>query len=109
MCNFAEYLNHNQTMHKIKYFLIFHICLYISVSIRASHDTIPVKNKFLEIHATYTGDAVSNVVGGKQQKAAYLGMLNLEMALNTEYADWWKEVIFTLKQPILTVQVPRPT
>lgn len=97
MCNFAEYLNHNQTMHKIKYFLIFHICLHISVSIRASHDTIPVKNKFLEIHATYTGDAVSNVVGGKQQKAAYLGMLNLEMALNTEYADWWKGGNFYVK------------
>ena len=64
-------------MQKINLFLPFVLIFTFSVSTLANNDTIPEKNKSLEIHASYTGDILTNVVGGIQQKTAYLGMLNL--------------------------------
>lgn len=84
-------------MQKINLFLPFVLILTFSVSTLANNDTIPEKNKSLEIHASYTGDILTNVVGGIQQKTAYLGMLNLEINLNTTYANWWKGGNFYVK------------
>ena len=64
MCNFAGYLIQCQPMQKINLFLPFVLILTFSVSTLANNDTIPEKNKSLEIHASYTGDILTNVVGG---------------------------------------------
>lgn len=70
------------------YFMI-SLSVIISLSTHGNNDSIQENSKTFELHACYTGDAVYNAVGGIRQKAAYLGIANLDLNFNTENAGWW--------------------
>ncbi len=49
-----------------------------------------IKNSPFSYGATYTGDIVSNIMGGIETGTVYLGMMNVSLGFDTEKANLWK-------------------
>lgn len=72
-----------------RYIILFQLILATAISHRAeAQDTQQASP--VTFGASYIGDALSNVNGGIQTGATFLGMANINLSFNTEDAGWWK-------------------
>ena len=70
---------------------IFTLTIYITffTNVINSENNVVNQSKPLEIGASYTGDLVSNFVGGIKTGTTYLGLINVAADFDTQQANWW--------------------